>query len=465
MIGDFLALIGAFALAFLLRTRVDARPLAEQTSGRTFLALFALVIPLWLLVFAMFGLYSKYVYNSRLSEAARLLVGSAIGVMVIITYDFFTIETIFPAKLIPIYGFALGFALLLIGRVVNRYLKQLLKTRGVGVERVLIVGTSDETKDILRLLSEHPRSEYIILGVVGAKTMTAEVEVPQFRSVKEALEALGTDTITSIIQTKLYDAAAKNRELLELAHQNHMTYTFLPTDQELYAGRNTVELFEGLPMVQVHPTPLVGWGRVVKRLFDFAVSLCAVIVLSPIMVLVAILILCTDPGKIIFKQKRLTRFGNEVTVLKFRTMKKKYSGRPPREVFTELGRDDLLEKLKISDAQIENDPRVSWIGKFLRATSLDELPQLFNVLSGSLSLVGPRAIIPEEFRLYEDKGWSLLNVKAGITGLAQVSGRSDLSYSERWELNIYYVQNWSFWLDIKILLKTIPALLTKSDAR
>ena len=145
-------------------------------------------------------------------------------------------------------------------------------------------------------------------------------------------------------------------------------------------------------------------------------------------------------------------------------MKRKYSGRDPVEVFREINRNDLIDAFNKS-VKLVDDPRISGIGKLIRRFSLDEIPQLFNVVKGDISLVGPRAVVVEELKYYKDKSSLLLSVKTGITGLAQVSGRSNIDYYERARIDLYYVQNWSFWLDLTILFKTLRVVLSRSGAR
>ena len=182
------------------------------------------------------------------------------------------------------------------------------------------------------------------------------------------------------------------------------------------------------------------------------------------MLVIIILTLILDPGPIIFKQTRITRFNTTFNAYKFRTMKRRFSGRNPVEVFHEMNRTDLAEAF-VKSQKLTDDPRISDIGRLIRRFSLDEIPQLVNVIKGDISLVGPRAVIPEELKYYKDKSSLLLSVKTGITGLAQVSGRSNIDYYERARIDLYYVQNWSFWLDLTILFKTLRVVLNRSGVR
>jgi lipopolysaccharide/colanic/teichoic acid biosynthesis glycosyltransferase len=189
------------------------------------------------------------------------------------------------------------------------------------------------------------------------------------------------------------------------------------------------------------------------------------IIASPFMLVTAVLIKLTSPReKILFKQTRLTQFNKPFTVYKFRSQSQRFDGTTPEEAFKMLGRPELSKKYRDNGDYLEDDPRVSKLGRFLRLTSLDELPQLFNVLKGDISLVGPRALIPEELEKYRQKH-HILSVKSGMTGLAQVSGRLRISFEERRRLDMYYVQNWSFWMDIVILLRTFRTVLGGKGAK
>ena len=202
-----------------------------------------------------------------------------------------------------------------------------------------------------------------------------------------------------------------------------------------------------------------------KRLMDIVVGSVALLLLSPIMLLVAIIMKLSAPREaVFFRQTRLTRFNREFRIYKFRSQKSKYNGTTPEEAFTMMGRPELIKQYRDNGDQLDNDPRITRLGRFLRATSLDELPQLLNVVKGDISLVGPRALIPQEINQYKRKD-TILAVKSGLTGLAQVSGRRDISFEERRQLDVYYVQNWSLWLDIRILVKTFGMVLFQRGAR
>ena len=193
-----------------------------------------------------------------------------------------------------------------------------------------------------------------------------------------------------------------------------------------------------------------------------------IIVLSPLLFLVVLLQKILNPGKIIYRHERVTKKGRRFNVYKFRSMRRKkgFENALASDEFRAMGREDLAKEYE-KNYKVENDPRITPFGNFLRRTSLDELPQLFNILKGDLSLVGPRPMIASEIDAKYSKkhGASLLSVRSGLTGLWQVSGRSDITDEQRIQLELYYVQNWSFWLDIKILIKTVAVVLKGSGAK
>jgi undecaprenyl-phosphate galactose phosphotransferase len=250
---------------------------------------------------------------------------------------------------------------------------------------------------------------------------------------------------------------------MNAAMERHLQYSFIPGESEFYSGKNQTDIFLGYPMISVYQTPLVGWGEVVKRIFDMTMIIVSSPVWVPFMLLMMALQKIFNPGPIFYKSKRLGLHGKTIYTYKFRSMMQKYSGEKAEDIFAKMGRDDLVSEY-IAHRKVKHDPRITWFGNILRVTSIDELPQIFNVIIGEMSLVGPRPIIKEERTYYKHRAPLLFSVRPGITGLWQVSGRSDLSFNERVELELFYAQNWSFWLDIKILFKTIGAVVARRGA-
>ncbi len=467
IMGDFFILLAAFTLAYVIRVQIDSRPLVAEIPAWEFLLTSLLLIPMWIVVFWILGLYDSQIYNKRLTEWGRLAMGSMVGILIVLGYSFVVDEPIFPARLVAVYALITSFVFLVFGREIMRLLRTVLFRFGRGISRVLIVGNSLATKDIAIQLSDTRRSGYKVVAIAGPKSVVPDTfRGTHFPNAERALAHLSDRRISTIIQTDLYDSSERNQRILGAAQTNHITYRFIPGEPEFYSGKNTVDVFLGYPIISVYQTPLVGWGTVVKRVFDVFVTVILLAILSPFLLLVALLQKIFNPGEVFYTSKRLTRYSKPFTLIKFRTMRhlRGYDKKDAAEEFRAMGRLDLAEEYEHA-RKVRNDPRVTWFGRFLRATSIDELPQLFNVLTGDLSLVGPRPILPQELHLYSGKNSLLHSVKSGVTGLWQVSGRNDLPFEKRVELELYYAQNWSFWLDVRVLLKTIPALFRRSDGR
>lgn len=465
LIGDFLALIGAFALAYIIRVKIDDRPLIEQIPAPTFFAVFAVLLIFWLLIFALLDLYRSRVYENRIAEAGRVLLGSFIGILFLTGCEYVLDRPIFPARLVMLYGLIIGFLMVLLFRTIARATKHILYGYGVGLNHVLLVGNTPVMRELVLSL-QHPLSGYKIVGIVGDRRQKYG-DLPAkniYGSFAEAVSKLKKVTVHSIVQTELYAEQEKNEQVLGYAQKNHIAYRFVPGNGSLFVGKIEVDLFQNIPIIAVHQTALTGWGRVIKRLFDLLAGSLLLILAMPVIVLVCLLLFVFDHGQPMYRQKRLTRFNNQIRVFKIRTYRHKYHRMTPEEAFTKIGRPELAVQYRRNGDFLDNDPRISRIGRFLRKTSLDELPQLINVVKGDISLVGPRPLEPFELESYPQKN-IMLSVKTGLTGLAVISGRRDIPVEERRRIDLYYVQNWSFWLDINILLKTVVMVLRGDGAR
>lgn len=463
IIFDILAILAAFTLAYILRVQLDSRPLVTQISARDFFMTFVALLPFFLLTFWSLGLYSPAVYQKRLTEFGKLIIGSFISILLIIGYSYLIDEPIFPARLVPVYAGVGTLVLLLLGREVLRLIRDLLYYAGVGVQRVMVVGSSPATIDIVENLNRSGTSGYKVVAVISHLKPESKA-VKHFRSINEGIKSLNELHVDTVIQTELYEDTAQNQKIMSATQERHIQYCFIPGEAEFYSGKNQIDVFLGYPVIKVYQTPLVGWGEVVKRVFDLVITILFLPIWGTLFILVCIFQAIFNPGPLFYTSPRLTRFSKPFGLLKFRSMGKQYGGKDAAEEFRDMGRDDLAREYEFY-RKVDNDPRITRFGKFIRATSLDELPQLLNVLKGDVSLVGPRPILPQELHLYKGRGALLHSVKSGLTGLWQVSGRSNLTFDKRVELELYYAQNWSFWLDIKILFKTIGVLFFRTGAK
>ncbi len=472
-IGDFLALVAAFVGAFILRVSLSDVPIANQIDAMSYVFIFMTLLPFWILIFALLGLYNSSIYERRFSELGRLVVGSFVGLLFVVFFDFLTVEPTFPAKLVPIYAFGLAFVFLVLFRNLARAIRTTLFGFDIGITNILIVGNTAISDELWQSLWDSRRSGYKVLGIVGDKRRPYHADYANFHEALTTLAGLAGKNkdakLHGIIQTELYPAEDRNRQILDYAQEHHISYRFIPGNTELFVGNIDVELFRSsIPVIAVRQTPLFGWGRVVKRLFDLFFGSLFLIIAAPFMLVTGLVIKATDPEGPIFmrgkQQNRLTRFNNIFKVYKFRTHYAKFDGKTDEEVFTMVGKPELIAEYRANGDRLQNDFRVTPFGRFLRATSIDELPQLLNVLKGDISLVGPRALVAQELDDYAKKH-VILSVKSGLTGLAVVSGRREIPFEERRKLDMFYVQNWSFWLDLTILIKTIRVVIERTGDR
>lgn len=462
---DTLVLLGAFSIAYIIRVRYDPRPLLTNVHAYDYLYGFLFIVPFWILIFASLGLYQRATYNRRLIEWAKIAIGSFIGILLVIGWQYSSDKDIFPARLVAVYVLLASFILILIEREIMRFTRTLMFKYGRGTSRVLLIGSSDATTDIARSLANTARSGYNIVAIAGPQSVIPkELNIRHYSLVETALKDINANGVTTIIQTDLYDSSDRNQKILGAAQSNHIEYSFIPGEAEFYSGKNTVDVFLGYPLISVYQTPLVGWGAILKYIFDQIVSTILLVVLSPLLLVLFIIKKIADPGPAFYISRRLSKFSKPIGLIKFRSMDYKYGSRDAADEFREMGREDLALEYE-KTRKVEHDPRITRFGVFLRRTSLDELPGIINVFKGDLSLVGPRPILPQETKLAHGRTALLHSVKSGVTGLWQVSGRSELTFDERIELELFYAQNWTFWLDIKILFKTVLVVVKRRGAK
>jgi len=463
-VGDVFGLLLSFTAAYVLRVTFQiglSQGTYHAISAVPYITSVIILIPFWVMLFYMLGLYSRSVYIYRPKEIGRLFIAAALGVVMMIAVSFFTSDPLFPSKLVPIYAFGISFVSLVIIRAILRAIRLKLLDHGVGSLKLLIIGDNDAANSLIEQVADDPRTGYNTIGVVTKTELPLTLnELATFPSLEAALEKVKPDVI---IQTNTHESD----RVYEIAVDHHIVYQYVPAHKALATSKHSSDVVGGLPIITVHATPLIGYGRVVKRVFDLIVGVLAAIILSPVMLVVAIAVKLGDPkGPILMTgrmSKRVTRFNRTFRVYKFRSHYAKYDGRTDEEVFRMIGKPELIDEYRANGDKISNDFRVTPVGKFIRRFSLDELPQLFNVIKGDLSLVGPRALVPHELDKFE-KWHTILSVKSGMTGLAVVSGRRDISFEERRNLDIYYVQNWTFWLDVSILLRTLRVIFAKDDS-
>jgi exopolysaccharide production protein ExoY len=465
---DLLALFEAFNLAYKLRAD-QAKPLAHFISAQDFGLTMLLVSPMWPLIFGVCGLYGGYGQRGRLSELGRTVVAGAGGVMTLIVVDYMKLGTVFPSRAVPLLAFVLGFVSVTIGRYLVRSVARAIFVRGRGLHNVVVVGVGDLARRITGGLDQ-ARSGYRVVAAVDSSGRVDTFQgVAAYSDLQTAVSAARVP-VDEVVQADLSLDQAAMTDLIGFATRRGISYRFGPNQFGVYAAGATLSVVGGIPVMEVRLTPLEGWGRLSKRAFDTLGALVGLVHLSPVFLAIIAALKVTEPGApVLYHQKRMGRGSRPISVLKFRSMSWAYSVGPGRPfasavaAFAAMGREDLVSEFDLHH-KVEDDPRVTKIGKFLRKTSLDELPQFFNVLRGELSLVGPRPITVAEYERYGLGGPTYLALKPGITGLWQVSGRSDVGYNERVKLDIHYVENWNLALDIRIILKTVAVVLARRGA-
>lgn len=461
MLGDALAIMASFLFAYFVRTNLDSRPFYFEKTAWDILFSALVIIPAWWVFLGFVGLYSRRVYNKRshFPEITRAFIASILGTMVLVSYQFFFKAALFPSRAVAVWSLVFCFITLVVVRLAIRQIRRSVSVRFLTGLKVVVIGNNKNTERLIEHIVDFPEDGFRLKGIVaGNSFVPEELRKYQFSSLQTALEKTNPDII---FQTDEY----KTEYVYTESIKHHILYYFVPTEASLSSHIGDIELIGDTPAMLVKVTPLIGAARVAKRIMDIVFSFIAVVIAFIPMVIIWLILKFSDfKHSPIYAEYRLSRYNKRVKIYKFRSMKPEFSGLSPEEAFEKMGRPELIKKYREGGDYIKNDPRVTKIGHFLRQTSLDELPQLWNVLKGDISLVGPRALVPGELRDYGDRSL-LLSVKSGLTGLAQVSGRRDIPFEERRALDLYYIQNWSFWLDLQILFRTVAVVLTGRGAK
>lgn len=454
-------LVLSLALAYFIRVHVDPRPFMFESQLAEFTLEIVLLVPIMWVVLAALGLYKKAVFlnKSRLPQLLRVLLAAVLSVAALIVYGYFTGDNVFPVRIVALLAVVFSFVFLMCERLLVIFSMRQIFKKNYGTRRVIIVGNNKNTEYLAEYIASRPEAGYRLAGVVAnRKYVPRDLKAHQYSSLKEALRHARAEVVFQTDE-KMTEYVYKQTV------QRHMSYYFVPSETALSSHFGELELIGNTPAVLVKVTPLTGGWAVFKRVFDIVFSVVALIVAAIPMLIVWIVLKLSDwRAPAIYTSERLTRYNRKFRCYKFRTMKPEYSGMTAEEAFDKMGRRELKKRYRRNGDYLADDPRVTKLGRWLRRTSLDELPQLFNILLGDISLIGPRALLPGELQSYGDRSL-ILAVKSGLTGFAQVSGRRDISFEERRALDIYYVMNWSVVLDLQIFFRTIAAVLRGEGAK
>ena len=449
---DFLSVLLAFSLAFFLKVNNFIGGLEYTPSFDQYFPFVLVIAVFQLIVFTSLRLYSLQ-SKSFLKEFGLLSYGTLLwtgGVFALLFIE----KQFYFSRLLLAAAILIFFVLALLSRSFFRAVRRLLYRSGLGLRGVVIIGSSDQAKYLAEYFDRLPG--WKLLGLIKEDDFASENMEEIFAHQFTFDNKVVIDEVWNASEQLL---PAFEEDLFDFCADRKITYRYIPTFFASSA-KHTESMFVGdYPLMEVLPTPLRGWGKVAKRLVDIVGSILGLILLSPVFLIVAILNKIFAPGPVFVGLKRVgyKKYKEPFTMYKFRSMIVGAHAMKQQLMHLNERKGGPLFKLK-------DDPRITPIGKYLRKFRIDELPQLWNVLRGQMSLVGPRAHEPEEVAKYTQKQLRLLRVKPGITGMGQVGGASDLSFDEEVKLETYYIQNWSLWLDMQILLRTIWAVIKRKGA-
>jgi exopolysaccharide biosynthesis polyprenyl glycosylphosphotransferase len=446
---DSVVITLAYLFAYLLRGFVKE----EGLTFSKFAITLAIAIPYWCLTLYANGIYLSMRTRSYL-EILWSLVKSAVMTFLMLGTFIFLFKLTFMSRLFFLLFIALSFLFIWLEKTALFMSSHYVRRQGLNTRRLLIVGTGKRAVEFVRKADQHPEWGFEILGAIDDEPGRGVHQVGRL-AVIGTLEDIPTIFHKDAVDEVVFVVPRSRLNSLQGAIDNCETEGVVVTvavdlfDTKL--ARSSVTELDGMPLLHFKTTNTKEWELLVKRLFDFAASGVGILVLSPFFLVLAILIKATSKGPVFFKQGRLGLSGRKFTLYKFRTMR--------------MGAQDILSEVTdLNDMTTPEfrDKKIHWItpvGRFMRKFSLDELPQLFNVFVGHMSIVGPRPTVPDEVDKY--KAWQRrrFSMKPGITCLWQVNGRNNVAFEDWMKLDLEYLDNWSLWLDAKILLKTVPVVL------
>lgn len=453
---DFLMLVLAGLAAYSLRFSAfvsEIRPVIFNLPFGEYFKVVFFVAAIWIAVFAFSGLYSSKRGKRIFDEFSRIFSACTVGIMLVLLAIFASRE-LFDSRFIVLAGWGFSFIFVFWGRFFITLVQRNLYKKGIGAHNLVIVGDDGATKHINELFKEKSSFGYKVIEVIKDNSEEAILKIKQLAE---------RERVDEILQGENFSSEASSL-LVDFCNENHIVYKYIPNLFETKAINVDIQDIAGVPIIELRKTPLDGWGKIFKRIIDILGGVMGIIIFSPLMIVIAIAIKLDSKGPVFFGYKRIGQYGKPFFYFKFRSMvdgahKMRYDAEFRKNIEDTRGWNDDNPMVKY-----KNDPRITKAGKFLRKTSLDELAEFFNVFIGKMSLVGPRPHEPEEVAKYKNHHKKLLTIKPGITGLSQISGRSDLTFEEEVKLDTYYIENWSPKFDVYILFKTPLILFKKRKA-
>lgn len=400
------------------------------------------VVALYIVILIALRLYALRITLSAWHEMGRIIIASFVWIALVISWFFLVQRQLFFSRILLLHSFVLITLLVMVGRTLILLIQRWCVTKGIGVRTVFSFGRQQLPEAVERTFARDRRFHY--LGHT------------------ESIDALRHKeshiNVDLVLHTDPNPGSEETVRLINHCRNYHIGYAFLPPVFADVPHQLVIDHLDMVPILRFQPTPLDGWGRVWKRLADVVLGILLFILISPVLLIISILILLIDGSPVFYVSRRVGQYGvAQVPLLKFRTMHPDADSRKAHLTSLSHRSDGPLFKIK-------DDPRVTRFGRVLRRLSIDELPQLLNVIIGHLSLVGPRPHLQEEVARYTEEQRRVFAVKPGITGLSQISGRSDLKFDQEAQLDLRYIEEWSPFLDLWILWRTVFVVLQGEGA-
>lgn len=447
---DYCMLVAAGLTSYALRYQgfvTQYRPVFFDYPFSEFFPLLLSISAVGVLIFAVSGSYRITSSHTPLEVISKVFLGVSTTLLLVIVIIFLQRE-LFSSRFVIILTWGLAIIYTIIGRMIVFKLKSLFLRAGFGTHALVLLGDTKSANDIKEHFAQNPQLGYRVQVILPIWDTAARQNVLRLQADRLADEIL--ETRDGLDRQALV-------EVIDFCHEHTLTFRYVPSLYQTKTINVETDSIAGYPILQVHRTPLHGWGKVYKRILDVLVASIGLVLTVPLSIIAILMIRIDTPGPLFVRLKRVGRGGEQFTLYKFRSM----------IVNAHELKDAIRSMNERSDGplfKVQNDPRITRAGHWLRKTSIDEIPQLWNVLKGEMSLVGPRPHEPEEVQRYRPEDRGLLAIKPGITGLAQVSGRSNLLFAEEVTLDTYYIENWSLRLDLQILAKTLIVVFKFREA-
>lgn len=462
VIGDVLSIVAGFWLAYVLRYRIqlggEVGPDVWANFGK-FTTPIVAAVAIMLVVFPMRGMYSLGPKTTLIDMLPRLVGGVTTVVAGVVLLAFFFRFS--PSRLIFVYVGVFILAFMIGHRYLWARIRRWLWRRGIGIDRVLVVGNGETGRRIMQAMLGSPEMGYRLVGYaadpeagdsINVATERGILKCPRLGTIDDIRELVRRHRVDEVVVLGTGNDSDRTRQILEHCREMVVQFRIVPDLLQLSIDRVDFSEVGGVPTIGVRDASIQGWNAFLKRTIDVLFSLAVLSFVAIPMLVIAVLIKRDSEGSVFYRQTRVGQHGQPFTMIKFRCMVTNAD-----QMWVEM-----VEQTEGADGRLfkdPNDPRITKVGKFLRRYSVDELPQMINVLRGDMSIIGPRPPLPKEVAEYDDWHHQRLLVKPGLTGLWQINGRSNLSFDEMVRLDLYYAENWSPWLDTRILLRTFPAVI------